>query len=81
MKGLTALLIALKLYRDAEQTVGVFEAGVQSTQALVGQADRMAAELGRLNADSLRARVVLEGGILATPIVEKAESAVGGNSR
>jgi uncharacterized protein YneF (UPF0154 family) len=62
-KGLTALLVALKMHQDAQKLIQVFEAGVQTTQALVGQADQMAAALGKMNADSLRSRMVMEGGI------------------
>jgi len=64
-KGLTALLVALKMHHDAEKVIQVFETGVQTTQALVGQADQMAASLGKMNADSLRSRMVLEGGLPA----------------
>ncbi len=62
-KGLTALLIALRMHHDAQKVHQVFEAGVQTTQALVGQADQMAASLGKMNADSLHSRIVMEGGI------------------
>ncbi len=68
LKGLTALLIALRLHHDVENTLRIFEAGVESTQALVGQADKMAEALGKISADSLKSRVVMEGGV-PTPVV------------
>ena len=66
-KGLTALLVALKMHHDAEKVHQAFQAGVQTTQALVGQADQMAAALGNMNAASLRSRIAMDGGVL-TPM-------------
>jgi hypothetical protein len=62
IKGLTALLISLRLHHDVLHILGSFEEGVRSTQALVGQADRMASIMGKLNADTVRARIILDGG-------------------
>lgn len=60
-KGLTALLISLRLSRDVEKVFLTFEAGVQSTMGLAGQSDKMNEALSRLGANSLKGRAILEG--------------------
>ena len=60
-RGLTAVLVSLRLVRDAAKVVQVFEKGVQSTTALLGQSDSMGAALSTLSGNSLKTRTVLEG--------------------
>ncbi len=72
LKGLTALLISLRLHFDVINIMGTFEEGVRSTQALVGQADRMSAIMGKLNADTVRARILLDGGS-SSPLAEESK--------
>lgn len=60
-KGLTALLISLRLVRDADKVLKTFEAGVQTTLGLEGQPEKMSEALGRLTANTLKTRTVLEG--------------------
>ena len=60
-KGLTAILIALRLSRDAGNVIRVFEKGVQSTSSLLGQSDDMGAALSNLSSNSLKTRTVLDG--------------------
>lgn len=59
LKGLVTLLISLKLSRDADRVVQVFDRGVESTSAIAGQTDRMAEALTALSADSLKAQTVM----------------------
>ena len=59
LKGLTTLLISLKLSKDVERVVDVFDRGVESTAAIAGQTDRMAEALTALSADSLKAQTVM----------------------
>ncbi|HVZ81349.1 MAG TPA: hypothetical protein VHE12_11235 [bacterium] len=63
LKGLTALLAALRLSGDSERVLETFRKGIDSTKALEGQTDRMAAELSRLTSSALRARALMEGGV------------------
>ena len=60
-QGLSAILLSLKLSRDAENVVKVFQDGVDSTRALTGQSDRMGEALSRLSADSLKLRTLMDG--------------------
>ena len=60
-KGLTAILVALRLSGDAGKVLRVFEKGVQSTNALLGQSDDMGAALSILSSNSLKTRTVLDG--------------------
>jgi len=60
-KGLTALLLALRLARSTEKVLQVFQEGVQATQPLTGQSERMNQALSALGADSLQSQAVLEG--------------------
>ena len=60
-KGLTALLISLRLSGDVEKVCRTFEAGVQSTLGLAGQSDKMNEALSRLGANALKSRTILEG--------------------
>ena len=62
-KGLTALLIALRLSRDVERVAQTFEEGVKSTLGLTGQSDRMNGALSQLGAHSLKSRAILEGAV------------------
>jgi hypothetical protein len=62
-KGFSSLLMALRLWRDSQQVIRVFEAGVDSTRPLTGQSDRMGEALSALSADALKARTVLDGGV------------------
>jgi hypothetical protein len=60
-KGLTTLFLSLRLARDTQKVAEAFGEGVQSTLGLVGQSEKMNLVLSALNADSMRARVVIEG--------------------
>jgi len=60
-QGLSALLLSLKLSRDANRVVEVFQGGVDSTRALTGQSDRMGAALSQLSADSIKLRTLVDG--------------------
>jgi hypothetical protein len=60
---LTALLISLKLYKDTDRLIGVFQAGVQSTLPLVGQADKMGLALTSIGASALNVQTILDGGM------------------
>lgn len=60
-KGLTALLISLRISKDVERVAGIFEKGVQSTAGLTGQSERMNEALSALSAHSLKVRTVMEG--------------------
>lgn len=60
-KGLTALLISLRISKDVERVAGIFEKGVQSTVGLTGQSERMNEALSALSAHSLKVRTVMEG--------------------
>jgi hypothetical protein len=62
-KGLTALLVSLRLTKDTDRLVRTFQIGVETTRALVGQADEMGEALSALSADTLRIRTVLDGGV------------------
>jgi hypothetical protein len=61
-KGLTALLMSLRLSKDVNRLVGVFQDGIQSTKALVGQSEKMGEALSALSADSLKVRTGMDGG-------------------
>ncbi len=61
--GLTALLISLKLYKDTDRLIAVFQEGVQSTLPLVGQADKMGLALTSIGASALSVQTVLDGGM------------------
>ena len=60
-KGLTALLISLRLSKDVDRVVRVFSQGVQTTVGLTGQSDKMSEALSALSANSLKTRTVMEG--------------------
>ncbi len=62
-KGFTALLLALRLAKDAERVQGAFEEGVEATRILLGQSEKMSAELSRLSSHSLKVRSIMEGGL------------------
>lgn len=70
--GLTALLTSLRIAKDTDRVVGVFEKGVQSAQPLTGQSDKMSAALARLSAHSLKVRMVIDGGA-PTPLTKSEE--------
>lgn len=59
--GLTGLLAALRLARDADSVVRAFQDGVESTRALTGQSDKMEAALSRFSGHALKIRTVMEG--------------------
>jgi hypothetical protein len=59
LKGLVTLLISLKLSKDVERVIEVFDRGVGTTAAIAGQTDRMAEALTALSADSLKAQTVM----------------------
>ncbi len=61
-KDLTALLASLQLSKDSDRLIQTFQEGIQTTRALVGEADKMGAALAALSADTLRVRTVLDGG-------------------
>jgi hypothetical protein len=63
LKGLTALLVSLRLAKDSEKVVKTFTKGVESTKALAGQTDLMSAELSKLTAHTLKAKTLLEGAL------------------
>ena len=69
-KGFTALLLSLRLAKDSEKVLGAFEQGVEATRILMGQSEKMSAELSRLSAHSLKVRSIMEGG-LPTEMAEK----------
>ena len=73
-EGLTALLVSLRLARDTENVIRVFQEGVESTQALTGQSDKMNEALSRLSGHSLKARAMMEGGVPAA-LMENKEKA------
>jgi len=60
-RGLAAILLSLRLSRDAEKVVQVFQAGVDSTRGLIGQSDKMGEALSQLSADSLKLRTLADG--------------------
>ena len=62
-KGLTALLLSLKVVHETDQLLKVFAAGVESTKPLVGHSDRMGLALAALGASALNAQSVLDGGM------------------
>jgi hypothetical protein len=61
LKGLTALLSSLRLSRDVEGLVSVFEEGVRSTSALLGKSEGMGAALSTLSARAVKLRAVMDG--------------------
>jgi len=63
LKGLTALLAALRLSRDVTTLTGVFEEGVRSTAGILGKSEGMGTALSALSARVLKVRAVLEGSI------------------
>jgi hypothetical protein len=69
-RGFTALLLSLRMAKDSEKVLGAFEQGVEATRILMGQSEKMSAELSRLSAHALKIRSVIEGGI-PTEITEK----------
>ncbi len=69
-RGFTALLLSLRLAKDAENVWRAFEEGVEATKILLGQSEKMSAELSRLSAHSLKVRSIIEGGI-PTEMTEK----------
>lgn len=73
-EGLTALLVSLRLVRDTDNVIQVFREGVESTQPLTGQSDKMNEALSRLSGHSLKARAMMEGGI-PTVLMENKEKA------
>ena len=62
-RGLTALLLSLRMSRDSEKVCGAFEQGVEATRLLLGQSEKMSAELSRLSSHSLKIRSIMEGGV------------------
>ena len=62
-KCLTALFLALRLARDTQKVAEAFGEGVRSTLGLAGQSEKMNAVLSALNADSMKARVAIEGSV------------------
>ncbi len=71
LKGLTAILVSLRLVKDSDRLVETFQTGVETTRELVGQADKMGAALSALSADTLRIQAALDGGIPAVVSSEK----------
>jgi hypothetical protein len=67
LKGLTALLVSLRLARDTDKLVTTFQDGIETTKALVGEADKMGAALSALSADTLKIQTALDGGV-PTPL-------------
>lgn len=63
LKGLSALLLSLRLSRDSEKVVTTFQGGVDSTKGLLGRSDEMAGDLSRLSANTLKVRTILEGSV------------------
>jgi hypothetical protein len=61
-RGLTALLLSLRLAKDAEKVLEVFGQGVEATRILLGQSEKMGAELSRLSSHSLKIQAIIEGG-------------------
>lgn len=61
LKGLTALLVSLRLAGDVEKVLQTFDEGVASTLGLTGQSEKMNEALSRLGAHSLKSRTALEG--------------------
>ena len=59
LKGLVTLLISLRLSKDVAKVIEAFDRGVESTAAIAGQTDHMAAALTALSADSLKAQTVM----------------------
>ncbi len=72
-QGLTALLISLKIYKDTDRLIGTFQAGIQSTVPLVGQADKMGLALTSLGASALSAQTILDGGIPGAAVEPEGE--------
>ncbi len=62
-QGLTALLVSFKLYQDTDRLIKTFQAGIESTVPLVGQADKMGLALTSLGASALNVQMILEGGM------------------
>jgi len=60
-KGLTALLVALRLSQDVDRVLQVFAQGIETARPLTGQSDRMNDALSTLSAHSLVIRTMLEG--------------------
>ncbi len=69
-RGFTALLLSLRMAKDSEKVLGAFEQGVEATKILMGQSEKMSAELSRLSSHALKIRSIIEGG-LPTEIAEK----------
>jgi len=63
LRGLTALLSSLRLSKDVETLISVFDEGVKSTKAILGKSERMGEALSSLNARALKVRAVLEGSL------------------
>ncbi|HXL73221.1 MAG TPA: hypothetical protein VN963_06300 [bacterium] len=61
-QGLTALLVSFKIYQDTDRLIRTFQAGIESTVPLVGQADKMGLALTSLGASALNVQMILEGG-------------------
>lgn len=70
-QGLTALLVSFKLFQDTDRLIKTFQAGIDSTVPLVGQADKMGLALTSLGASALKVQMILEG---AVPSPSKRES-------
>jgi len=51
----------LRLSRDTEKVLRIFQEGVDSTRALTGQSDKMGEALSQLSADSLKLRTLMDG--------------------
>lgn len=62
-QGLTALLVSFKLYQDTDRLIKTFQAGIESTVPLVGQADIMGLALTSLGASALKVQMILEGAV------------------
>lgn len=73
-QGLTALLVSFKLYQDTDRLIKTFQAGIESTIPLVGQADKMGLALTSLGASALNVQMILEGGMPGPSKTESEES-------
>jgi len=62
-QGLTALLVSFKLYQDTDRLIKTFQAGIESTVPLVGQADKMGLALTSLGASALKVQMILDGAV------------------
>jgi hypothetical protein len=73
-QGLTVLLVSFKIYQDTDRLIKTFQAGIESTVSLVGQADKMGLALTSLGASALKVQMILEGGVPSPSKTESEES-------